>query len=325
MSRRATLTLGSRWVVIPTTTSVRTRSGWREANRSAVIAPIENPTRWNDVSPRPSTKASRSSTSQLVLEAVRGVPARPAVSARIGQVDEEGPREERDLRGEILATGGRGAVEQDDRRTGPDDVVADVEAVGPDGRHGSGLRLPLDGGVRRLRRSGGSGAGSRGAGPRAAAAAPPSSSASTRPMNRSWSPAEKVSTTVHSRVAIAPSRSGRPVAPGCQAAPQKSSRPGFTAAWAKQSESALLALAEDVDRVSAVVADHRRDEPAPIQRHHDERRLERDRREGVDRDPLRPALGEVVTTVTPVAKRPMTSRNVPLSRSIAGSLREAAG
>ena len=63
-------------------------------------------------------------------------------------------------------------------------------------------------------------------------------SVSTRPMNRSWSPAENVSTTVHSRVAIAPSISGRPVSPGCQGAPQNRSRPGVTGAPAKQSDSA---------------------------------------------------------------------------------------
>ena len=57
-------------------------------------------------------------------------------------------------------------------------------------------------------------------------------------MNRSWSPAENVSTTVHSSVAIAPSRSGRPVVPGCQAAPQNSLATGLDRRAAKQSDSA---------------------------------------------------------------------------------------
>ncbi len=63
ISRRATLVLGSRWVVIPATISVRRRSGQRTAKWSAVIAPIEKPSRWKVASPSASAKAATSSTS----------------------------------------------------------------------------------------------------------------------------------------------------------------------------------------------------------------------------------------------------------------------
>src|SRR4026207_1342994 len=43
--------------VIGPTTGVRSRSGWRAAKPSAVIAPIENPARWNVSSPIASTNA----------------------------------------------------------------------------------------------------------------------------------------------------------------------------------------------------------------------------------------------------------------------------
>ena len=64
ISRRATLSRGSRWVVIPTITSVLTRAGARTVNCNAVIAPIEKPRRWNVARPSASANAARSSTSQ---------------------------------------------------------------------------------------------------------------------------------------------------------------------------------------------------------------------------------------------------------------------
>ena len=91
---------------------------------------------------------------------------------------------------------------------------------------------------------------------------------------------------------MAPSISGRPVGPGCQAAPQKSSRPGSTAAPAKQSEVRLLVLGQDAHGVAAARPDDRGQEPAPVERDHDQRRVERDRAQRVHRDPERPLAVE---------------------------------
>ena len=222
----------------------------------------------------------------VVAESVGRVPAGPAVASRVGEMDEEGAREQRQLGGEVLASDRRRAVEHHHRRTGAQDVVADVEAVGPDRRHLSPPAFPrplssADRSMRRYRRR------KYRSGETPALRRIASSSASTRPMKRSWSPAENVSTTVHSRVAMAPSRSGRPVAPGCQAAPQKSSRPGPDRGMGEAIGDRLLALAEHVDRVAPIRPDHRGDEAAPIERHHHQRRLERDRAQGVDGDALR--------------------------------------
>ena len=49
----------------------------------------------------------------------------------------------------------------------------------------------------------------------------------------------------------------------------------------------LLVLGQDVDRVAAGGVDRRGDEPPPIEGDDDERRLEADRGQGVDGDPLR--------------------------------------
>ena len=64
-----------------------------------------------------------------------GVPACRGVPARVGQVDQERLRESGDLGGEVLAPGRGRTVEHDQRWTGAVDLVADVEAVGVDGRH----------------------------------------------------------------------------------------------------------------------------------------------------------------------------------------------
>ena len=79
--------------------------------------------------------------------------------------------------------------------------------------------------------------------------------------------------------------SGSPVGPACHAAPQKSSRPGLTGAWAKQSESACWSVPRTFTAYRPSAPDHRRDEPASVERDHHQRRLERDRRERVHGDP----------------------------------------
>ena len=72
----------------------------------------------------------------VVAEAVRGVPAGRRVAARVGQVAGEAPAEQRQLRGEVLAARRARAVEQEEGRAFPVHVVADLEAVRGQARHG---------------------------------------------------------------------------------------------------------------------------------------------------------------------------------------------
>ena len=133
--RRTTLARGSRCVVMPMATRVRMRSGWRLATCSAVIAPIENPSRWNVSMTEGVGEGQDVVDEHRRREAVGGVPARAPVAARIGQVRQERLREHRQLGGEVGASGGAAAVEHHERRPGAEHVVADLEAVGADGGH----------------------------------------------------------------------------------------------------------------------------------------------------------------------------------------------
>ena len=68
-------------------------------------------------------------------EAGGGVPARAAVTARIGQVRQERLRGHRQLGGKVGGSGGAAAVEHHEGWPRAEHVVADVEAVGTDGGH----------------------------------------------------------------------------------------------------------------------------------------------------------------------------------------------
>ena len=106
-------------------------------------------------------------------------------------------------------------------------------------------------------------------------------------MNRSWSPAENVSTTVHSRVAIAPSierQAGRARVPG---GPAERVATRFDRRAGEAIGQRLLVLRQDVDGIPAGGPDDRGQEAATIQGDHHQRRVERDRAQGVDRDPER--------------------------------------
>ena len=87
----------------------------------------------------------------------------------------------------------------------------------------------------------------------------------------------------------------------------------------------LLVLGQDVDRVATGGADDRGQEPAPVERDHDERRLERDRAQRVDGDPERAPPSSAVTTVTPVTKWPITARNRSGSTSVHASIGGSVG
>ncbi len=226
----------------------------------------------------------------LVAEAVGRVPAGRGMAARVGDVAPERLAEQRQLRGEVLPPGRRRAVEEDDGRPGALDRVADVEPVGAQGGHRRRRRVSRRA-TRACRRpawpwrarSAGTGAGDR------AAAAPPGRRpplASTRATSRRWSPASTRSTIRHSRTAIASSRRGIPAIPGCQAAPQKASRPGRDVRAREAVGQRVRPLAEDVHGVSARRLDRGQDEPPPVERDHDLGRIEADRGERVDRDPL---------------------------------------
>ena len=143
ISRRATLARGSRAVAIPSATRLRSRSGARTANAERghpahrvademEAIEIERVDEGREVVHQPAG-----------LEAIGHVPARPAVPARIRQVEAEPGGEGRDLGGVRLAPDGRRGVEQHHRRTVADDVVADVEVVGADVRHRRDATAPV--------------------------------------------------------------------------------------------------------------------------------------------------------------------------------------
>ena len=85
---------------------------------------------------------------QVVGETVGHVVAGGAVAAGIGQVHVEGLGEVRDLGGEVLPSGRRRTVEQDERRTRAVDVVPDLEVAGPDRVHRLACHATEDTGVR---------------------------------------------------------------------------------------------------------------------------------------------------------------------------------
>ena len=138
ISRRATEARGSRWVVIPTTVIVRSRSGLPTRVLERVIAPIEKPIDMERLEPELVDERGEVVDEPVVAESVRHVPAGPPVAAGVGHVAAGSPREERDLGGEVLAAERGRAVEQDERRTGAVNVVGDVEPVRPDRRHALG-------------------------------------------------------------------------------------------------------------------------------------------------------------------------------------------
>src|SRR4029078_2975177 len=144
---------------------------------------------------------------------------------------------------------------------------------------------------------------------------------STLPMNRWWSPAENVSTVVHSRVAIEPSMSGKPVGPRCQAAPQNSSRPGLTGAWAKQSDRSCWSVPSTLTAYLPA-----RRTMGVMNRLRSSATMTRAGSTDTDEKALTviPAgcsPSKVVTTLIPVAKWPMTCRKSSGRGSILASLR----
>ena len=72
----------------------------------------------------------------------------------------------------------------------------------------------------------------------------------------------------------------------------------------------LLVFGQDVDGIAARGTHDRGQEAAPIERDHDQRRIERHRAQRVDRDANGCSPSSAVTTVTPVTKWPITRRNV---------------
>ena len=112
MRRRATLVRGSRRMSMPATIAVRSRSGWRVAKVSTVIAPIENPAAWNVSRPSASANAREVVDQQVARcqpsSTSQRVPPWPRAST---QVELERLPEERPLRRPILSRGGRRAVQ----------------------------------------------------------------------------------------------------------------------------------------------------------------------------------------------------------------------
>ena len=80
-------------------------------------------------------------------------------------------------------------------------------------------------------------------------------------------------------------RAGRPGGAAEVLAAGRDRRPGEAV------RQRLLVLAEDAHREAPDRVDERGDEPAAVERDDDERRLEADRAQGVDRDPGRSAVG----------------------------------
>ena len=68
-------------------------------------------------------------------ETLGGVPATPSVAPGIREEASEGAPEGRQLGREVLSAGRRGAVERDERRTGPDDLIGLFDPVGDDRWH----------------------------------------------------------------------------------------------------------------------------------------------------------------------------------------------
>ena len=101
--------------------------------------------------PRASANAGEVVDQPGRLEAVGDIPAGPAVAARVRHEHLERRGHPGQLPTERVRRGRRRAVRDDKRRSGAADLVADVEAVGADGRHGPPmlpLRLALDLGAR---------------------------------------------------------------------------------------------------------------------------------------------------------------------------------
>ena len=106
-------------------------------------------------------------------------------------------------------------------------------------------------------------------------------------MNRSWSPAENVWTTVHSSVAMAPSMQRQAGLAGVPGGPAERLAPGVDRSTGEAVRERLLVLRRMLTAYRPAAPDDRGQEPAAVERDHDQRRVERDGAQGVDRDPER--------------------------------------
>ena len=257
---------------MPATTMVRSRSGQRTANWSAVIAPIENPRRWK-------CDAERVGECREIVD-------QPAVGPAGGRVPagRPWPRASGRKTRNAFAKSGTWAAKSSapgdvapwsmiSGGPAPCDLVADVQAVGADRRHAPAQP---------------SGLPSTGPSPRlldAQVAAPVVEQRQRVVLlvgERIDPPDEQVvvagrngPTTVHSSDAIAPSRSGRPDGRASRR-PAEVLAARLTGAPAKQSDSACWSSLRMLTANRPGRADDRGDEPPAVERHHHQRRFEAD-------------------------------------------------
>ena len=128
ISRRATLARGSRWVVIPATTSVRRRSGWRAAKCERGHRAHREA---HEVERFKVQRVGEASEVRRRGGRTRSRRARPSASSR-GRARRGGrdgmPGRTRHLGRPVLASRRTGAVQHDQRRAGAVRLVADVGA-----------------------------------------------------------------------------------------------------------------------------------------------------------------------------------------------------